>query len=278
MNTKIIAMDLDGTLLNSKKQLSKRVKAVLRDCADRGIHVVLASGRARCGVVPLAKELPVVRYVLATNGGVVWDLEKNQLIYSRPLDKEAVLNLIDKVSPYPVMYDVYVDGIGKSETKFLEHLEDYGVHGHLRQLVLDTRELVPNIRQYVEEGNCPIEKVNLFFADVELRQRIRELLSGDERLSITSAIENNLEINAQGADKGDGLSHLAEYLNISREEIVAFGDGENDIAMLRFAGLGVAMDNAGEEVKRAADVVTKSNDEDGVAFAIEKYILHEEDR
>lgn len=278
MNTKMIAMDLDGTLLDSRKQLSLKVKTVLKDCADRGIHVVLASGRARCGVDPLAKELSVVRYVLTTNGGGVWDLQQNRLIYSRPLDRKVVLDLIDLVAPYPVMYDVYVDGIGKSETKFLEHLEDYGVCGPIRQLVLDTRELVPGIRQYVEAGTRPVEKMNLFFADMDLRRQIRKLLMGDDRIAVTSALENNLEINARGTDKGDGLSHLAGFLHVSREEIVAFGDGENDIAMLQFAGLGVAMENSANEVKLAADVVTMSNDQDGVAYAIEKYILQEEDR
>lgn len=278
MNIKMIAMDLDGTLLNSRKQLSTKVKSVLKECAARGIHVVLASGRARCGVDPLAKELSVVRYALTTNGGGVWDLQQNQLIYSRALDREVVLDLIDQVSPYPVMYDVYVDGIGKSETKFLEHLEDYGVCGPIRQLVLDTRELVPGIRQYVEMGTRPIEKMNLFFADMDLRQRLRKLLAADDRITVTSSLENNLEINARGTDKGDGLSHLAEFLGIPREGVMAFGDGENDIAMLRFAGLGIAMANSLEEVKLVADAVTGSNDQDGVAYAIEKYILHEEDR
>lgn len=278
MDIRMIVMDLDGTLLDSRKQLSSKVKSILRDCADRGIHVVLASGRARCGVMPLVKELSVVRYVLTTNGGGVWDLKQNQSIYSRHLDKGVVLELIDKVSPYPVMYDVYVDGIGKSETRFLNHLEDYGVRGSIRQLVLDTRELVPGIRQYVEDGARPIEKMNLFFAEEALRQQIRKLLMEDNRIAVTSSLENNLEINAWGTDKGDGLFHLAEHLKVPREKIMAFGDGENDIAMLKFAGMGVAMANASEDVKRAADAVTKSNDEDGVVFAIEKYVLHEEDR
>lgn len=276
MKYRLVATDLDGTLLDSQKRLSERTKAALRACTDRGIYVVLATGRAKVGVMPLVEEIGGIRYVLTTNGGTVLDLETDTVLHSHGLAPETVLELIDTVSPYPLMYDVYVDGMGKSQNSFLGNLEHYGVTGRIKDMILATREPVEDIRQYMETCGRPVEKVNLFFADEALRQQIRGLLSGRKELAVTSSLYNNLEINAAGADKGDGLARLARHLGLNREEIVAFGDGENDLTMLEYAGLGVAMANGTEAAKSVANLVAEANDEDGVAKILEQLEKTEE--
>lgn len=276
MQYRLIATDLDGTLLDSQKRLSERTKAALRACEAQGVHVVLATGRAKVGVMPLVEEIGGIRYVLTTNGGTVLDLETDTVLYSHGLAPEVVLELIDMVSSYPLMYDVYVDGMGKSQNSFLDNLERYGVTGRIKDMILATREPVGEIRQYVKTCGRPIEKVNLFFADEALRQQIRSLLTGRNELAVTSSLYNNLEINAAGADKGDGLARLARHLGLKREEIIAFGDGENDLTMLKYAGLGVAMANGTEAAKCVADLVAEANDEDGVAKILEQLEKTEE--
>ena len=138
-----------------------------------------------------------------------------------------------------------------------------------------TRVPTKGMRSYVVDSRNSVEKFNLFFKQERECSRIeaREALKRFSYLTVTSSIGNNLEINHMEATKGSGLSALADYLCLERDQVMAFGDGENDISMLKAAGMGVAMENASSIVKDSADTVTLSNDEDGVALAIEKFVL-----
>ena len=130
-----------------------------------------------------------------------------------------------------------------------------------------------DIYQYMVETKSCAEKINVFLADLSDKEILREELSSVEGLAISSSMYNNLEINAEAATKGNALLWLADHLGIPREETMAFGDGENDISMLKAAGTGVAMGNASDHVKAAADEVTLTNEQDGVAAAIQTWIL-----
>ena len=140
-------------------------------------------------------------------------------------------------------------------------------------LVRKTRKPVQDNIAYIKEKRVPADKINMFFIEEDARVRMRKTLAEIPGILVTSSLSNNLEINATGANKGDALLQLAEYLGIKQEETMAFGDGENDITMLRTAGIGVAMGNAEPSVKAAADYVTVTNNEAGVAAAIRKFVL-----
>lgn len=276
MNIKLVALDLDGTLLDSRKNLSARNLQTLKACISKGIYVVPATGRTIMGIPEELKQLPGIRYAITLNGGVLMDLKENRSVDERKLDYGAALEILDVVRNFHVMYDAYIDGIGISESRFYDHMDEYCIPEVIQNLVRLTRNVVPNIEDYIRRSAVPVEKINLYCSSLDDRKTIRELLSDRKDIIITSSLENNLEINALGATKGEGLSRLAEHLGLKIEETMACGDGENDLTMIQTAGIGVAMANGEEELKKLADYITAANDEDGVAMAIEKFALFSE--
>ncbi len=270
---KLISLDLDGTLLNSRKSISKRNIEALKACSHRGIEIVPTTGRTVDGIPSLIRELPGVHYAITTNGAVVADLRNDKILDKRTLDWEKAVELLEFVDTYPIMYDPYINGRGISESKFFDHMDQYGIPEEIQKLVFVTRDVVPNIIEYVKKKRCPIEKINLFFKEPALRSQMREDLGKFSGILITSSMPFNLEINHPDATKGKGILRLASILGLEKSQTMAFGDGENDLSMIQEAEIGVAMGNGIQSLKDAADYVTQSNDEDGVAAAIEHFIL-----
>ena len=270
---KLISLDLDGTLLNSRKSISKRNVEALKACSHRGIEIVPTTGRTVDGIPSLIRELPGVHYAITTNGAVVADLRNDKILDKRTLDWEKAVELLEFVDTYPIMYDPYINGRGISESKFFDHMDQYGIPEEIQKLVFVTRDVVPNIIEYVKKKRCPIEKINLFFKEPALRSQMREDLGKFSGILITSSMPFNLEINHPDATKGKGILRLASILGLEKSQTMAFGDGENDLSMIQEAEIGVAMGNGIQSLKDAADYVTQSNDEDGVAAAIEHFIL-----
>ena len=152
-------------------------------------------------------------------------------------------------------------------------LEKYLESLPMRKYLMSTRKWVPDIRAKLREENRGADKVQGLFVSVEDRDAAKEELKAVPGIEITGALEKNIEVNAEGVNKGNAMVRLGESLGIHREEIMAFGDGLNDLQMLKEVGIGVAVSNAREEVKAAADHITRSNDEEGVARFIEEYVL-----
>ncbi len=270
---KIIALDLDGTLLNSEKKLSDRSREALTACARLGIHIVPTTGRAAAGVPSQVLSLPGVRYAITTNGGTVADLKTGAVLDRRTISNSQALRLLYAADRYDVMYDPYIEGRGITQPQFFNHMERYHLTPVLQEMVRATRDVVPNILEYVERCGCQVEKINVFAADPKEREALRQEFSREPGIVITSSMPNNLEVNAESATKGRALMWLADYLGVDRGATMAFGDGENDVSMIRAAGMGIAMENGIEAVKQAADYITAANDEDGVAAALERFIL-----
>lgn len=273
MTIKLVALDLDGTLLDSEKHLSIRNRQALEACIEKGVYIVPATGRTILGIPDEVKHMPGVRYAITLNGGVLVDMADGHSIDERKLDCAATLEILDVVSKFHVMYDAYIEGVGISETRFYHHMDEYNIPEAIQNLVRITRRVVPNIEDHIRTGNVPVEKINLYCSSLDDREAIRQILSGRDDIIISSSLKNNLEINALGATKGEGIAHLAAHLGLGIEETMACGDGENDVTMIRAAGIGVAMANGEAELKALADYVTATNDEDGVAQAIERFVL-----
>lgn len=276
MDIRLIALDLDGTLLDSQKRLSSRNRQALLDCLDRGIHIVPATGRTVSGIPEVIRSLPGLRYAITTNGAVVEDIKEGITLSECAIPWELALKILKIVDGYHVMYDPYIERRGITEPRFFEHLPEYGLSRELQDMVRMTRDVHPNIIEHVERVKKPVEKINLFFPDLEERARARRVLEELDGIIITSSMPMNLEINAPGATKGGGILRLAEYLGLLREQTMAVGDGENDFSMIQEAGIGVAMRNGRPDLCRVADYITDTNDEDGVASAIRKFVLKAE--
>lgn len=275
MDIKLIALDLDGTLLDEKKHLSKKNRDVLVRCIEKGIFVVPTTGRTVIGIPEEVLSISGVRYAITVNGAMIEDLHEKRVLHEELMSADMTMQVLEIAKKYPVMYDVYMKGRGKSEQRFLDHMDQYHIKPEIQDLVRRTRDVVDDIYQYVAQGTEKVDKVNMFFGDMKIKEMVREELKNIQGIIVTSSMNNNLEINAANATKGNGILELAKCLGISPKQTMAFGDGENDISMIQMAHFGVAMGNASSFLQSQADYVTLTNEQDGVAAAIEKFVLCE---
>ena len=272
---KIIAMDLDGTLLNEKKQLTPRTFRALQAAAERGHLLVPATGRALRAIPEEILSLPFVRYVISINGASVSDERTGERLYCAEIPKDTALALMDFAKRYDCMYDCYWQDTGWSNRAFLERVRYYNHFDEaVVQLILRSRQPVENLEQLIRDQAETVQKVQLCFRDLDERAAAREAIQMQfPDIVATSSFQNNLELNWKTADKGRALLHLAERLGVPAADTLAFGDSSNDLSMLKAVGTGVAMGNASEEVRAACDAVTATNEEDGVAVYLERYVL-----
>ena len=270
---KLVAMDLDYTLLDDQKRISPHTQEVLRAAVANGVQIVPATGRIFKAIPDFLRETEGIRYYICCNGATIYDRVEDKVIYTNHLPKESVFRIFDVLDKYHCTQDIYRNGQGYMEARFLDHLRDYGVSDTMFELVHRTRKVVENLREDIKREPLGIEKTQGFFDVEEERQQCMKELRSLNIASVSSSVGNNIEINQFHCDKGDGLAHLAEYLGIPIEEVMACGDADNDTLMLKAAGFSVAMENASEDLKEMADFITKSNNEDGVAYAIEKFVL-----
>lgn len=273
---KMIGLDLDGTLLNSEKRISEYTRSVLNHAIEKGVIVLPSTGRPATGLPKEIIDFPGIRYAVTSNGARVVDLKENgKSVYECGVPVEKVKGVMKILSKYDTMREVYYKGHGYAAGEKIDEVERYMSNPVMKEYILATRIRVDDLDAYVEEHMKSVDKVHILFADPEKEKMkaAREIEEMYPELNVTSALDNNLEINEAGANKGLALIELGRLLGIEREEIMACGDGLNDRAMIEEVGFGVAMENAMEEVKKVADYITVSNDEDGVAKAIEKFVL-----
>lgn len=269
---KLIALDMDGTLLNSKKEISEHTYDVLKKAIEKGIYIVPATGRAINGLPDFFQNLDI-KYGIFCNGASCYDLEKKELIAKTHFTIEEAISLLKIGEKYDVCMDVYAGGCGYSEAKYLDHFDHYTKDPGIQLLIRSTRKrLEEPLEKFLRRTQTSVEKVNLFFCNLEEREVARqEFLKTDITMPV-SALYNNLELSKLGSSKGNALMQIANYLEIKKEEVMACGDGGNDLSMIEAAGIGVAMENAMPEIKEAADFITTSNNNEGVANAIEKFV------
>lgn len=266
----LIALDLDGTLLNDKKQLTDRTRAAVEAAAAAGAEIVPATGRFYRGIPEVIRDLPFVRYAITVNGAQVLDARDGGTIYAAEIPGPDAVALLEHLDTLPVIYDCYVDGWGYMTASMQERASEYIDYAPSLRMVQELRTPVPELKAFLRSQTKNVQKMQLFTRDIPLRDRlVGALAERFPELVFTVSLPNNIEINCRSADKGKALLALAEHLGVPREETMAFGDGTNDLTMLRSAGCGVAMANGHEDVKAAADLIAPSCDEDGVARILE---------
>lgn len=264
---RVLALDLDGTLTNAKKEVTPRTKEAIHRAIREGVAIVLASGRPLIGVVPVARELALDilgGYILCYNGALILECHTNKPVFQRHLPKDAVKKICAwaKGKPvYPLAYDTH--GI----------ISPYPDNRYVQKEAYNNRlsiRLVEDLPGFID---YPIEKMMLVGEPSDAQAAILELSARfGEELNIFGSEPPFVEVMPLQVDKAFALDVLLKHLGATREEMIACGDGMNDIPMLRIAGISVAMENAVPAVKALAGFVTRSNEEDGVAYAIERFI------
>lgn len=270
---KMIGLDLDGTLLTDRKEFTDRSKRALRTAIDSGIVVLIATGRPLTGIPEEIRNFPGMRYALTSNGAKVMDVWENRVVDEHLLSAKLAEKALEICGKYDTLQEVYYDGVSYAPADKRDMIPRYHKNPNMWEYMRKTRTWVEDIFRMVRESDRGLDKIQMLFADMEERTKAWQELSEVEGLELVGSLGYNIEINAAGVNKGSGLVSLGRLLGIRREEIMACGDGDNDLLMLKEVGFGVAMANAEEEVKKAADYITLSNEEDGVADAIEKFAL-----
>lgn len=268
MEYKVIVLDLDGTLTNRDKVITPKTKQVLMEAQEQGKIVVLASGRPTYGIMPLAKELHLENYggyVLSFNGGMITDCKTREVIFERQLPaeiNEKILGLAEKERVDILTYEGEEIITDNPECPYAIKEAQIN-HLNIRKIEDMKAHITFSVPKYLmlDDGD--------YLAMVE--PRVKAALG--KNFSVYRSEPFFLEIMPKGIDKAQSLARLLEVLDIPVEQMIACGDGYNDLSMIEFAGLGVAMENAVLPVRTAADYVTYSNNEDGVAHVVEKFML-----
>lgn len=268
---KLLVLDLDGTLTNKKKEITPHTLQVLKEAQQKGLKIVLASGRPTYGIVPLAEQLELKHfggYIMAFNGGLILDCATGETIYQNFLDPSVYPYLYEKGNTKDFKILSYKDEYIVSEDIANEYV---AYEARLNKMPLMQVENFLDVITF-PEPKCLIVGDPEILKDLELE--MREKLQ--HCMSVYRSEPFFLELLPLGIDKAKCLEKLLERMQMDRKNVIACGDGFNDLSMIEFAGLGVAMANAQQVVKNAADYITLSNEEDGVAAVVEKFFFKKE--
>ena len=288
---KLIAIDLDGTLLNSYGVISEIDKDAIKKAIEKGVKVILTSGRGTMSVKNFANELEIDGDIICGNGAIIYNLQKDRIIYNQYIDKKKVLQIINICEENSIYYNVF------TEDTILTSSLAYNVLFYNQENIKKPDDkktninIIPNIYKYVEEREkedylkiCICDKNDIIFGGImkklkevknvnvmEVAHMARKLIAnGTDYVPVEYYIT---EIMNQDADKWNAVKFLADKFEIKTEEIITIGDNVNDEKMLKNAGLGVAMGNSAPYIQKMAKKVTLDNNSGGVANVIEKYIL-----
>lgn len=283
---KLVAIDLDGTLLNSYGQVSKKNKEILKEAQERGIEIVLASGRSTNSVKNIANEIGDCKYIICGNGSLIYDLQKEEIIYDKFIEKAKALQIIKICEQNSIYYNVYTENMVIAKTLSNNVLFYHQENANKPENKKTKINLVDNIYEYVEK----LENENILKFTISdtssiifnsIIKKLREIKKIDvldvahmSRKIIKSGTEEVLleyyytEITRENVDKWNAIEWLIDQLNIGKEEVIAIGDNVNDKLMIENAGMGIAMGNSAPYIKEIADKVVANNNEDGVTEAL----------
>ena len=272
---KLIALDMDGTLLNSQLEITPYTRTVLERVMAQGVEIVAITGRPRCAVPKAYFDIPGIRFLITSNGAQVQNFLTGDFIYQSEMLSDTVMRIIKTLKNQDAMLEVFKDGQAYINKSFMPILDRYITDKPFRDDFILNRVTVDDFRDVVRKYHG-FEKFNALFTNPEEQavwhQKLEEMFPEIRIVATTPG--RWLEITSDTADKGTALHKLAEFLGISQEETLAMGDSGNDIAMLQAAGISIAMLNSPAFLKDMTDMVSdEDNDHDGAAKMIEKIVL-----
>lgn len=275
---KLVALDLDGTLFDNSSRISKRNLTAIRSITDKGIHVVISTGRPFEGIPFDQIKGTGINYAITANGSGIYEISTGKCLYENAMDEELVTPILNFLLTRDIHMDAFIGGKGYTPVQYVETAQKLTVPSSIKNYIITTRTRLDNILQFIHENQLKVQKMTLNFypaADGTLidRETVRKFLVSNPSITTVCGGYNNLEFTRADANKGVGLRKLAEILGVNPDATMAIGDTENDLAIIEAAGIGVAMGNATDAVKARADYVTTTNTKDGVAAAIEHFIL-----
>ena len=269
MAYKLLALDMDGTLLNSQKKISAKTAAAIAELAETGVNVVVSTGRALAELADYKTDLSFMHYGIAISGGLVYDFFSAKPIVTHPVEEELILKIIDAGISERAM--IHLMGVHNSlmRAEDIRNCADFQMSAY-QEMYERISTPCEDFAAYIHANPGEIVKVNLYHCSPESRARNFERLK-NLPLTIAYAETTALESSPLGVTKASGLRELCEFLKLDPAETVAVGDAPNDIEILKTAGIAAVMGNASAEIKALADFVTDDNDHDGIVRVIEKF-------
>lgn len=269
---RLIALDMDGTLLNSQKKITGKTAAAVRWALEQGIQVVPATGRCLGQMEMYLNDFPQLRYCILSNGAVLYDRLERRMMESRLMEPETVERILTVIEKEDVLVSLFIGNRSFMDRSAAERLEAFGLE-HFRRVFTDCAVRVEDLYGFYRLSPLAVEKISLYFpkGDMAAGNRVRESLRVLP-LTLTASASGNLEITGRGVSKGAALVRLGGMLGVSGQEIIAVGDSGNDGEMLRAAGFAVAMGNAAAVLKTPGRPVAPDCDHDGVAWVIHRFL------
>ena len=269
---KLLALDLDGTVLTDEKHITKRMDRSIRDALDAGLDVVLVTGRPLSGIPDELLAITQIRYAISSNGAVTTDRLSGQRLRGAYLDDQAAKEIARIPMERNLIHSVFIGDIGYCEQCYFKDQWNLYMGTKHEPYIRKSRKGTDSIDDLIDQSDVGVENIWFMTHSREERDELDRMIHNRWEVQTVLTAITDVEIGSTKADKGLALDDLSGKLEISREHILAIGDNENDLGMLRAAGITVAMGNATESVKQIADIITDSNEEDGAAKVIEKIL------
>ena len=270
MKYKCVVSDLDLTLLQHGDALSEKTKSVLEKLQQKGVLFIPASGRPLCSYPEDVLRIKSLRYIITSNGAMIYDLLEKQPLWCSKLPEETAQKICDVLRSSPVAYECFIDGKAYASRTYWENPSAFAGKEMIAGYVERTREPVEDMEAFLTAHRRNLDGIDVVVKEEDkpyIRKRIQESF---DNVYITSSARHLIEISNMKSGKHQAVHRLMRQLGISMESVVAFGDGENDCELIRAAGLGIAVGNAVPDCKDAADWITETHHEDGVAQALIK--------
>ncbi|MCR4672546.1 MAG: Cof-type HAD-IIB family hydrolase [Lachnospiraceae bacterium] len=265
MEIKLIAMDLDGTLLDSRSAVTPETRRAIGLAREAGIVTAAATGRPLSALPDFILDGSLIDFAITSNGSSIFALPDRERIYVRKMPGDTVRSLLEAARGLKATVEVYIDGFAYCAEDYYRKPTDFNLPERMDSYVPATRRPVSGMQDFLEQNIDSIEGLTFITADHALRELIRERVRAVPGIYTTSSAPYYIETANGEVSKANALRHLCSRLGISAEHTATFGDGINDIEMIIYAGTGVAMANSAPELISAADLVTASNDDDGIA-------------
>ena len=269
---KLLALDLDGTILTDEKHVTPRVEAALRAAIDAGLAIVYVTGRPLTGIHDELMAIPNIRYAITSNGAVTTDLLSNERIRGAYLDNEAAKEIAKIPMERNLTHSVFINGIGYCEQNFFKDQWNFYLGTKHEDYIRKSRAGCDSIDALIDSSDVGVENIWFMAHSRDERDELNAMILDRWQVQTVLTAITDVEAGSPWADKGLALDDLSAKLGVDREEILAIGDNENDLWMLRSAGIAVAMGNATESVKQMAQILTDTNEEDGAAKVIEEIL------
>lgn len=279
---KLVALDMDGTLFTDKLEITAENQRAIRAAVEAGVHVIISTGRPYVGL-PIEQLADLgIRYAITSNGGGVYSIPKKECVFCNCMSPEVIVPIIRKLQTFDIQYDAFIGGNRFRESN-RQHIIDALTQfpEATRKFVKNNAMFVDDLAAYIEVLNQDVEKMTINFyplADGTYKDRDAtwEYLSANPQITALCGGYKNIEYTMAGTTKAVGLEYLADMLDVPMACTMAVGDTQNDADIMQAAAIGVAMGNASNDIKSIADFITKSNNDSGVAYVIDKFVFGKE--